>query len=124
VIGGLLALGVLGASIVAMHRTRDHDRALFIALAASLLASPLGWVYYVPVLGGPLAALAVRHQLSAAWYVALSGFLIPHFILYPFRSHFFALTAASVYAWSLLALWLLAVRPVLLRSPAGIPQGH
>lgn len=109
-IGGVLAVLVLGASIVAMQRAKDQDRALLIALSASLLASPLGWVYYVPILAAPLMALAARGQIERSWYLPMAGFLIPHFILYPFHSHLFALTAASIYTWSLLGLLVLAMR--------------
>jgi hypothetical protein len=105
VISGLLAAVVLCAGVFAAWRGRNTDQAILLLLATSLLASPLGWVYYVPILLGPLLALNASGQLRKRTHIAFLGFLIPTFVLWPFSSRLFAFTIGSVYWWSLLWVW-------------------
>lgn len=59
----VLAAAVLLASRVV--READPDRRFLLAGLWSVLASPLGWAYYLPMLLGPMTAL-----WSSAWLVA------------------------------------------------------
>jgi len=110
-LGAAVALTLLAVGIQAMRRSQDPDRAITIALLTSLLASPLGWVYYVPVVLGPILTLWSKHLIDWRWKIALAGLWVPYFLLFPYPSRVFAMTAGSIYAWSLLVLWALAVAP-------------
>jgi alpha-1,2-mannosyltransferase len=112
-IAGALALIAIVMGMLAARRAPDLDTAVLIVLTTSLLASPLGWVYYVPIVAGPVLAMRKAGNLSAWVFVALAGFMIPHLWIFPFPSRLFALTLGSVYTWSLLMLWAQAVRPSL-----------
>ena len=123
------ALGIVTTAIAAVWRTADLDRAMLILLATSLLASPLGWVYYTPIMLGPMIALRHSRSLGPQTYPALVGFMIPHAWLWPFSSRLFAVTIGSAYTWSLMCLWALAlvpdaaaVRPVSQEQPRGLPE--
>ena len=142
--GWLVAAAIVG--IVTLGFTvRDRgrnavDRAFALLLVAAQLMSPLGWIYYLWLPAGPIAALALklrnrevaqafrpadaalkrcatfRHLLAL---IAAIGFVWPMPLLLAFRTHAWAtLTIASVYFWATLALWvwLLASRDQ--RSPA------
>lgn len=73
-------VGVLSALLLwrlwrACH-VQDADWAFAVVLIASLLLSPLGWVYYLPLLLPPLIALLARgalRDLSAGWRVAFAA---------------------------------------------------
>jgi hypothetical protein len=109
-------------------RAEDVDRAFALLLVAAQLMSPLGWIYYLWLPAGPIAAVALkqrkrevaqafrpadaalkrwatfRHLLAL---IATIGFVWPMPFLLAFRTHAWAtLTIASVYFWATLALWL------------------
>src|SRR5262245_11285771 len=67
------AVGVV--TIVALARTRDRDKAWAILLIASLLVSPLGWVYYATIVAGPLVAVS-RFAPRPAQAVIAAGFAL------------------------------------------------
>ena len=106
VMGGVLAAAVLCIGVFAAWRAQDVDRRVLLLLATSLLASPLGWVYYVPTMMGPMLGLKSSRQFDRTAHITLAGFWIPHFVLFPFPSRLFAFTIGSIYAWSLLGLWI------------------
>jgi alpha-1,2-mannosyltransferase len=111
-VAGALSALILVVGVNASWRTKDDDRALLILLATSLLASPLGWVYYLPIVIGPMLALAVSGRSNWWACVALVCLFFPHFLLWPYPSRLFAFTAGSTYTWSLIMLWVAAIRPV------------
>ncbi len=109
--GGLRAHPSTGSG-----RAEDTDRAFALLLVAAQLISPLGWIYYLWLPAGPLAAVALRPQresIKPTWFdrglivVAVLGFAWPMPFLLAFRNHAWAtLTIASIYFWATLALWL------------------
>jgi Glycosyltransferase family 87 len=98
------AAAIVGVVLVrTLIVTRDLDRAWAVALAASLLVSPLGWVYYATIFAGPLAAVALTattrsRLLLAAGYVCL---LVPP-LAGPPLGRIGVLLFGSIYAWGFL----------------------
>ena len=70
---------VSGIGIRALLTTRDRDRAWGVTLTASLLLSPLGWMYYAPMLAGPLLVVARKadHWTQVLLAAGYAGLLIP-----------------------------------------------
>jgi hypothetical protein len=110
-IASVMAMVIVLSAIAAIWRTSDPDRAILIVLATSLLASPLGWVYYTPIMLGPIIALKQSGRLRLPLYPALLGFMVPNLWLWPYTSRWFAVTIGSAYTWSLLCVWSLALLP-------------
>lgn len=117
----IVAAGVIGIGtfmVVLDDKTRSStDRAFAVLLVASQLVSPLGWVYYLWLPAGPIAALASSPVRSGFWRspassilgaVTLVGLLTPLTVVYYFRLQGWAtLTVGSAYFWATLALWIL-----------------
>ncbi len=101
----VLSVVLLGFAFVHAWRTTDADAAILMLLVTSLLASPLGWIYYVPILAGPITALLVARRLSRWTYASLAALMIPFPALYPYPSRLYAFTVGSLYTWSLLGIW-------------------
>lgn len=121
----VLPFWVTAASIVAVVTLatltfdRTHvavDRAFALLLAAALLISPLGWIYYLWLGLGPFAALARTWREKtvdglACWrqrflFIAVPGLAWPHFGTFAFQPRAWAtVLLASTYSWSLIALW-------------------
>jgi hypothetical protein len=96
------------------------DRAWAALLVASLLASPLGWAYYMWIAVWPLAATVGHarpwHRRRAAdlllipglacwvWFARMATWAQPSLVA--------TLTFASMYFWALLSLWLWTVHEV------------
>jgi hypothetical protein len=90
-------------------RSSTTDQAFLLLLIGSLLASPLGWIYYMPILIGPMIVMARSGQLPAStWYVW------PLLACPPISRDFLqfnralAVTLGSAYTWGLVVLWLAA----------------
>jgi hypothetical protein len=110
-------VGVVTLVTVTFDRTSSAvDCAFALLLSASLLISPLGWVYYLWLGLGPFVALALdwRHgQARGAprWrqrllILAVPGLVWPHFATFAFQPHVWATPLlASAYFWSAAALW-------------------
>lgn len=105
---------IVGLTLQAARRAIRRPDAAFAMLAvAGILLSPLGWIYYHPILIGPLVALATegewrwpgaRRSLTAAAALLL---MWPPAALWIGHPHPLAtLTLASAYFWGTLALWL------------------
>ena len=118
--GWLVAAAIVGIVTIGFTM-RDHgrdavDRAFALLLVAAQLMSPLGWIYYLWLPAGPVAAVAMQRQRDGgSWSlatralaaVAAIGFVWPMPFLLAFRTHAWAtLTIASVYFWATLALWM------------------
>jgi alpha-1,2-mannosyltransferase len=117
-------VGVLTIVAVTFDRTESAvDRAFALLLSAALLISPLGWIYYLWLGLGPLAALAISWRngaprnpqeassAAARWrqrflILAVPGLVWPHFGTFAFQPHSWAtILLASAYFWSMAALW-------------------
>lgn len=109
-VSAVVALCLLAVASWSALRAADRDAATLVLLVTALLASPLGWVYYVPITAGPLVLLLVSRRLSPWVYVSLAGLMVPFTLLYPYSSRAFALTLGSTYSWSLLVIWIAALR--------------
>lgn len=90
-------------------RSSGVDQAFLLLLIGSLLASPLGWIYYMPILAGPLIVMARRRELPGrAWCVW------PLLACPPISRDFLqfdralAITLGSSYTWGLVILGLAA----------------
>ena len=116
--------GVLGLGTLAALRLDDApasvDRSFALLLVASLLISPLGWVYYAWFPLGPAVAATStwwkRRDLSRHLLCAVLGIAFcPVLATMLFQPHGWATaTLGSVYFWGLSALWL-----ALIIAPSG-----
>jgi hypothetical protein len=86
---------------------RRPDLAWALILLGSLLVSPLGWIYYLPLAAGPIVA-------SLGGIGSWVCFWISAYMLLLFRSNFMAnlpmsagaaVSVGSIYAWTLLLLF-------------------
>ena len=110
-------VGMVTLATVTLDRTSSAvDRAFALLLTAALLMSPLGWVYYLWLGLGPLAALTVdwrneRIGAAARWrqrllVLAVPGLVWPHFGTFAFQPQAWPTPLlASAYFWSVSALW-------------------
>jgi hypothetical protein len=104
----LLTIVLLIVTAIVIRRSNDLDAEWLACGLLSLLASPLGWAYYLPLLAGPLAAAAIRRPIML---VAGVGFLWPvpfAMALVPTTS-WANVTIVSMTSWSLIALWCAAM---------------
>jgi alpha-1,2-mannosyltransferase len=85
----------------------DPDAEWIGILSGSLLASPLGWVYYAPLLVGPFAG---RHRSALPW-VSYGLFCVPFDLLVWSMSRGWLLTVTSAYFWGFLVLFIASLTP-------------
>jgi hypothetical protein len=118
-IGVLLGLvaTVIAFVVIARDDSPDAiDRATALLILTALLASPLGWIYYLWFAVGPLAALWVSGSLSR-WprpgvfvLIATPGLLCPiGLTLFAQHWRWGGLTMGSIYTWTTLTLWVAVV---------------
>jgi CubicO group peptidase (beta-lactamase class C family) len=102
----LLEGGVLAVLAFGIAKYDDTDRSWAMLLFGSLLLSPLGWMYYIPMALGPVVALWYRGGARTRWLIAGGVLLL---CVHPPESGsvFYSLTRGSVYAWAVV-LFLLA----------------
>ena len=90
------------------------DRAFALLLVAAILISPLGWIYYMPVAAGPIAAIVFAQERRGPWtwwsvllgVIAIAGFYWPHPLLGAMQPNRWAtLVFTSAYFWASLAAW-------------------
>lgn len=107
------SLTVVAITLRALHRRRDADHVFAATIAAALLVSPLGWIYYLFFLAAPLAALlasdarAIRSAggMTLAAMIGLGLCLNPLVVTLGQPNGWLTLTLGSVYAWSLVGVW-------------------
>jgi hypothetical protein len=108
-----IAAVVLAIAVLARDRSPNRtDRAFAGLMLTALVASPLGWFYYLPLAMGPLYALwrSRRERTSPSRDVAITcalpGLLSPFvFSLIGADQGWGAFTFASCYAYSTIAIW-------------------
>jgi hypothetical protein len=104
----LVAIAVVAATAFAIRHSSDLDAEWLACGLVSLLASPLGWAYYLPLVAGPLTAIAMRRPfilltgLGFLWPVPFAMALVP-------TSPWANVTIMSLTSWSLIALWCAAL---------------
>jgi Glycosyltransferase family 87 len=106
----LVGIILSAATIVVMLwrvRTSDEDESWLLLMLAAILASPVGWVYYQPILLGPVVALALGGRLKHLRWVAVTC-VVPALgkNLFQQGPMIVALTLGSVYFWGLLTVFL------------------
>ena len=119
----LVVAGLIGFTtllVVFMDNTNTAiDRAFALLLVAAQLLSPAGWVYYLWLAVGPVAAVAIRFgrlrlfprsTLGVVSVLPLAGFFAPITAPYYFQpSAWGSISIGSVFFWATLALWGLLV---------------
>jgi hypothetical protein len=91
---------------------RDHvDRAWALVLIGSLLASPLGWIYYLPIVAGPLLGCVGGVISWACVWVSLGILLIfrSEVLVTLHTSAVGAIVLGSIHFWVLLLLLIAAL---------------
>ncbi len=110
------AVAVVSLAAAAIDRTpRAIDRAFALLLVAAQLVSPLGWIYYLWLPAGPVAALVAdaaaadqrRRAQAAVAIAAVVGLLWPIIGLYWWQpSPWATVTVGSMYFWATLSAWI------------------
>jgi hypothetical protein len=93
------------------------DLAFLLITSGALMASPLGWVYYMPLLLGPVIAVACTDLWRLLSTRELAGIGTAGAGLYVSLeqassgqpSALLSITLASIYFWSAFAVWLGAI---------------
>src|SRR5262245_3198176 len=108
-----LTLATVGAIAVrAIRKVANRDQEWLIVGTCSFLLSPLGWVYYAPLLAGPLAALWQNTPGSRAWLsLGYLCFCVPYSLLVNLESTAPSKFLGSVYTWGFLAWFIAGVTP-------------
>ena len=100
------------ALVLLRVKTWDEDRTWFIVGVSALLASPVGWIYYYPMLLGPAVALAVDGRISHLGWLGFTSFFPPlSGSLFQGEAKIIAMTFGSVYFWGLLVAFVSTVVP-------------
>jgi hypothetical protein len=121
VVGGVaVVIGLLAWLWTARRHSRvDADQLFSVGVLASLLLSPLGWVYYLPLALPPFLSLAWTRRFSSLSRtgvillgLGLAGLFIPFewVRFWGSQSWLHAATVGSVYAWSSLLLLAMLLR--------------
>src|SRR5262249_7860617 len=105
----LRAWGLAGAALIGalmlwrwFRRDDDLDAAWIGIISGSLLAAPVGWVYYAPLLIGPFAG---RHRSALLW-IAYGLLCLPFGVLAAWsHSRAWNLTVGSAYFFGFLVLF-------------------
>ena len=118
-LNALLAASVAAVSMWLFWRDESHDRldrAFAGLLLTALLISPLGWVYYLWLPLGPVAALCQSSRTRPSplrdrfVLLATPGLIVPYAVTIVWStSPWIGLTLGSIYVWTLLLLWLAMV---------------
>ena len=114
---GILGLCALARVIRTDERDEDGDRDFLTLLLGALLASPLGWVYYLPLAYGPIVGwlgvadgwIGLRRLVRPQRAMVACGIVllyVPHEVAALGQPSALAtLTLASVYFWGVSLLW-------------------
>jgi Glycosyltransferase family 87 len=112
----LIAWGIsLVALVWTMYRNlaadHDADRAWALVSIGSLLASPLGWIYYLPIAVGPLLACVGGFTSWICLWVGAAILLLirSEFLVMLHTSAIGAIVLGSIHCWVLLLLFVAAL---------------
>jgi hypothetical protein len=99
-----LAASVLVSSFAGwrLRAERNSDRDLAAILTLMLLLTPSGWVYYIPLAAGPVAAAAAvsSSRTRSLWIAGVVALLFPyHFTDLGQPSAWATVTVGSIYMW-------------------------
>jgi hypothetical protein len=102
----ILAAGILATSVWRVRRA-DVDRAFALLWVASLLAFPLGWIYYGWLAFAPIYALYEDGRLKQP-LARMSLWLLtfPPALLWAGQERLWGATGASVYFWATCGIWM------------------
>ena len=107
-------LAILVASAVLLrrqHAAGSADIVFAVLLLVAQLVSPLGWIYYLPLVAGPLVGWWRGSRMlvpAARWllWLSLPGLILPHVFTAFWRHDPWAgPTIGSIYFWSTLFIW-------------------
>ena len=98
------------------EKREGRDRSILITFLGAILASPLGWVYHLPLAYGPLVGWlsakrwAVLHRSGWVWlttlFAGLACLYVPQEVAASTKNNAIAtVTLASIYFWGVLLLW-------------------
>jgi hypothetical protein len=107
-------MGIITLALVMVDRTGSAiDRAFALLLVAAQLVSPLGWVYYLWLPAGPIAALVARSHGSSGspsktiLTAGVVGLCWPVVLIQLFQpARWATITVGSVYFWATLLVWI------------------
>jgi hypothetical protein len=108
------AIASLASARLSDADEHSRDRSLLLVFLGAILASPLGWVYYLPLAYGPMLGwLAARwpdilrqRRNVVVLFVALACLYVPQEVASSVKNQpVAALTLSSVYFWGVLLLW-------------------
>jgi hypothetical protein len=87
-------------------RNADADRAFALLYLGSLLASPLGWIYYGWFAVGPCYSLIRDDRLprGATWFALLALLVPPYVVSWPHHP-LWTITVGSAYTYAFASLW-------------------
>jgi hypothetical protein len=109
VVGSVLSVATIMVMLWRV-RSKDEDETWLLLLISALLASPLGWVYYQPMLLGPVVALAMSGRLTRLrWLAAACVFPSLSARFLQDGSAAVAVTLGSIYFWGFLTAFVLIV---------------
>jgi hypothetical protein len=103
----------LAAMSIASVRKASEDHWWYLGIVSSVLLSPLGWIYYLPLLMAPLLLLAAEERMPAWTWAAWPLLSVP-----PISKDWLqgdprlAVTLGSVYVWGWLVLWAAGIAAV------------
>jgi hypothetical protein len=112
---GLFALASLVSARFSDGDELRRDRSFLLMFLGAILASPLGWVYYLPLAYGPMLGWLRERRADSraasggtiALFIGLACLYIPQEVASWLKHHSIAtLTLTSVYFWGVLLLWL------------------
>jgi glycosyl transferase family 87 len=116
---GLSLVALVWAIVRRIAADRDDvDRAWALVLIGSLLASPLGWIYYLPIAAGPLLGCVGGFVSWACVWVSLGILLIirSEVLVALHTSAAGAIVLGSIHFWVLLLIFIAAL--------VGVPESR
>ena len=108
---GNLAIFVASAVLLRRQAAASADIVFAVLLLVAQLVSPLGWIYYLPLVAGPLVGWWRGSTMlvpAARWllWLSLPGLILPHVFTAVWRHDPWAgPTIGSIYFWSTLFMW-------------------
>jgi alpha-1,2-mannosyltransferase len=120
---GLSLIALVWAICRRIAAEQDINRAWALVLIGSLLASPLGWIYYLPIVVGPVVACLGGFTSWVCVWVSVAILLIvrSEVLVQLHTSAIGAIVLGSIHCWVLLLLFMAALKG----SPdAGVTLGE